>query len=276
MDIFQSNFLMIAFISAVLSAASTALLSVFISLKKISYMGEALAHVSFAGIAFALLTSLNLNLTVLIFVTGIALVIGFISRHNHMDESNITTIFLSVSMAIAIILIRLNKDYTIDLAGYLFGNILLVTATDTINLGILLAANTLFLIFFFKEIFYTTYNLEMAKVFRIPVTLIYYLFLVFLAVNIVITVKIVGIILITAQMILPGITALNFSRKIGKAILMSILISETASICGFFIAHYMNIPSGATIVIMLFILFLFSLIKQRLMSYRKQEAGKIN
>ena len=233
-------------------------------------MSEALAHVSFAGIALALLFGFQLNVTVLIFVVAVAVLIGFISQRNHLDEANTTTIFLAVSMALAIILLRLNKSYTVDLAGYLFGNILLVTSGDIITLGIILCLNLLFLVLFLKELFYMTYNPEIAAVFKIPVTLVYYLFLIFLAVNIVVTVKITGIVLITAQLILPGITALNLARSIRRAIVLSVLVSVLASFAGFLVSYFLAIPSGATIVLLLFLLFLLSLLYRNLIFRQKQ------
>lgn len=259
MDIFDYSFLVIALCGAILSALSTSLLSVFISLKKISYMGEALSHISFAGLALALLLNIPTVPVALVVVVGVAIFIGYLSRRHNLDESNITTIFLSLSMAVAIILLSIKKNYAGDLAGYLFGDILLITSGDLISLIILFAANLLFILLFFKELFYITYNQEISSIFKIPARLVYYLFLIFIAVNIVMTVKVVGIVLITAQLILPGIIALNLTRRIKAAILLSSLASVTASVSGFFISYLLDCPSGATIVVVLFTLFLASL-----------------
>jgi len=260
LEILSLNFLRLAFIGALLSASSTALLSVFISLKKISYMGEALSHVAFAGIALALLLGKNINSVTILFVVIVALCIGIISKGYHLEEANITTIFLSVSMAIGIILISLKKDYTIDVESYLFGNVLLMTRGDIFCLLGLLLINLFFLLLFFKEIFYITYNQEMAKIYKIPVNLTYFLFIILISINIVISVKIIGIILITAELILPGITALNITKRIKLAIIISVLISQLSSVLGFYMSYIMDIPSGATIVLTLFVMFLVSLL----------------
>lgn len=263
LEIFNYQFLIIALIGALLSAASISLLSPFVVLKKISYMGEALAHVSFAGIGIGLLLGWPLNLVTMLFVILIAIIIGLISEKARIEETHITTIFLSVSMALGIIFVSLKKGFTLDLSSYLFGNILLITRLDLVQLLALFILNFLFIIFFYKELFYISYDQEISRVYKIPVKLTYYLFLIFIAINIVVSVKIIGIILITAQFILPGLTALNFCHNVRKAIYISLILSEIAAISGFFISYLLNIPSGATIVLILFLLFLISLIKKK-------------
>lgn len=258
-DIFQYQYLVIAFFCALLTAGSTSILSVFISLKKISYMGEGLAHVSFAGLALAVLLGLNITVTSLIFVIVVALLIGFISRRNNIHESNTTTIFLSVSMALAVIMFNLKQDFVYEASSYLFGDILLVTETDLAAMVVVFVLNLLFLCIFFKELFYITYNQEIAQVFHLPEKLVSYLFLIFLAVNIIITVKIAGIIMITAQLVLPGVSALNFTRKIKIAVLLSFLLAQGAGFSGFFVSYYFQLPPGAAIVLVLFLFFLISL-----------------
>jgi ABC-type Mn2+/Zn2+ transport system permease subunit len=209
------NFLVNALLGAILSGISLSILSPFVTLKKIAYMGEALSHIAFAGIAFALLFSLNLNITTLVFVIIIAGLIGFVSKFFRTEETNVITIFLSVSMALGMVLIALKKDYSFDLASYLFGNVLLISKADLWQLGILTLLNAAFVSLLFKELFYLTYNMTVAGVFGIRVKTIYYGLLFLLAINIVTAVKIAGIILVTAQLILPASIAYRHFSIIG-------------------------------------------------------------
>lgn len=271
-DILQYRFLTNALIAVFLSAAATSQISVFVTLKKLSFLGEAFSHIAFAGIAIALLLGTEMTATTLLFVVFIAVLISIVSKYYNYQETNIITIFLSLSMAIGIILLNLNRDYTPDVASYLFGNVLLVTEKDIFYLFILSLVNLAFIILFFKEMFYLTYNYTIASVFRIPVVLTYYLFTILLAANIVISVKIVGIIMITAQLILPGISALNLTMNVTKAIIISCLIAVIGAVTGFVVSYYLNLPSGACIVILLFILFIVTLLfrqmKNRYSHYR--------
>lgn len=265
-DLLNYGFLRLAIAGCALSAVSAGLLSVFITLKKISYMGEAFSHIAFAGIAIALLFGWSLNLTALVFVLVISFLISLISRNFHIEETNTTVIFLSVSMALGILFINLNRGYTVDLASYLFGNVLLVTRPDIWLLSGLTAVNTLFIVLFFKEILYITYNINIAQIYRIPVTTIYYSFIFLIALNIIISVKIIGVILITAQLILPGISALFITNNIRKAIILSGIISLFCSMLGLVISFMLDIPTGSAIVLALFTIFIISLSISKLSS----------
>ncbi|HMB01625.1 MAG TPA: metal ABC transporter permease [Spirochaetota bacterium] len=264
-ELFSYGFLTTALIVTLLAAASTALLSVFVTLRKLSFMSNALSHVSFAGIALALWTGIGMHSAVLAVVIIVALLTGFLNEYYKVKEENIITVFLAVAMASAVIMLSLTENYTINITSYLFGDILLVEHKDVYRIAVMLLLNFLFIICFFKELFYMCYNQETAAAYGIPVRVIYYVFLIFLAVNIVLTVKIVGIILITAQFILPGITALNITDRIKPAIISSLLISEVAGLGGFGISFYFSkIPTGSMIVIILFLIYLLSFIIKKI------------
>ena len=260
---FEFRFLLIALAGALLSGFSLALFSPFVTLRRISYMGEALSHIAFAGIAIALVLGWNLGLTTLIFVAGISLAIGYLSRKQKLDESNTITIFLSVSMALGIILISLKRGYTFDLASYLFGNVLLISPGELLQLGMLSLLNLIFIGFFYKELFYISYNIDIARVYRVRTELVNSLFLVLLAANIVINLRSAGIILVSAQLILPAVIAANLSRRLPVRILICVLISLISAVCGFLLSWWMNLPTGATIVVFEFLLYLLSQLRLR-------------
>jgi len=256
----EYGFLIHALLGAVLSGISLAILSPFVTLKKIAYMGEALSHIAFAGIALALLFSLNLSLTTTVFVLAVAGLIGFVSRFFQTEETNVITIFLSVAMALGIVLISLKKDYSFDLASYLFGNVLLINRADLWHLGILTILNSAFIVLLFKELFYLTYNMTVAEVFGIRVKTVYYSFLFLLAINIVVAVKIAGVILVTAQLVLPASIAFQYVRRLKPAIIISMIVAVVSSLGGFYISWQFNLPTGAVIVLVEFTLYLLSLI----------------
>ncbi|MBW6513292.1 MAG: metal ABC transporter permease [Candidatus Syntrophosphaera sp.] len=252
-------FLVHALLAAVLSSVSLALFSPFVTLRRISYMGEALSHIAFAGIAIALLFSLNLQLTTLLFVVAVSLAISWLARRHKLEEANTITIFLSVSMALGIILISLKQSYSFDLASYLFGNVLMVTISDLWHLGILLVVNLAFIFLLYKELFYLSYNAEMAQFYRLPANMVNRLFMILLAANIVITLRSAGIILVSAQLILPAATAFNLVKRLDHAVLASALIAILAAVGGFALSWWLNLPTGANIVVLEFLFYLISL-----------------
>ncbi|NCB36862.1 MAG: MFS transporter, partial [Clostridia bacterium] len=146
-------FLITALAGAVLSAISLAIFAPWVTLRKISYMGEALSHIAFAGIAIAIITGINLTLSATIFVCLVSLGISWLARRQQLQEANTITIFLSLSMALGIILISLSRTYSFDLASYLFGNVLLIQSSELLALGILTVMNIAFVLIFIKNEF---------------------------------------------------------------------------------------------------------------------------
>ncbi|MBP7205047.1 MAG: metal ABC transporter permease [Candidatus Cloacimonetes bacterium] len=253
------SFLVYALLASFLSSVCLALFSPFVTLRRVSYLGEALSHIAFAGIALALLLGLNLQFTTLIFVIAVALGITWLARRRQLQEANAITIFLSVSMALGIILISLRRGYTFDLASYLFGNVLLASSADLVHLGILLAVNLFFIVFCYKELFYLSYNADLAEYYRLRVRTVDRLFMILLAANIVITLRAAGIILVSAQLILPAATSFNVVRRLDRAVAVSALIAILAATGGFALSWWLNLPTGANIVLLEFLLYLLSL-----------------
>lgn len=257
------GFIIVALIGAILSGISLAVFAPYVTLRRISYMGEALSHIAFAGIAIALISGMNLTLGAWIFVSIVALLISWLSRKEKIQEANTITIFLSLSMALGIILISLSKNYAFDLSSYLFGNVLLISISEVWALGILNVLNILFILIFYKELFYLSYNPEMAKVFRIRATFIDYLFYLLLAANIVLNLKSAGIILVTAQLILPAVIAFNLANRLGWIILISAIAAVLSALIGFYLSFVFDLPTGATIVIVQASMYALSFIFKR-------------
>ncbi len=253
------SFIIHAILGCILSAISLSLFSPYVNLRKISYMGEALSHIAFAGIAIALFAGLNMQFVTMIFVTGISILIGYLSEKHKLEEANTISIFLSVSMAFGIILIALKRSYTFDLASYLFGNVLMIEISDLVQLLVLSVVNLGFIWFFYKELFYMTYNMEIARVYRIRTDLVNYLFLALLAMNIVINLKIAGIILVTAQLVLPAAIAFNLVHRLKSALILSFVIAVLSAGGGFLLSWHLNLPTGASIVCLQFCFFALSL-----------------
>jgi len=242
-------FLVTAFIAALVSAFGSGLLSTFVVLRRASFTSEAFAHIAFAGMAFALLAGLPYGLVTFAFVAAVAFTVGLASSKMAVAEVNLTTIFLAVSMATGVLLLSLNKGYTPDIADYLFGNILLVGEDDLFVLSILAVVDLVWLAVFFRAMYYTAYNETAAAVYRIPVRLVTTGFLVLLACNIVVAVKIAGVVMITAGLVLPGTIALLITRRILMAHAIAVLVSLGATIGGFLLSYTGDLPTGPLVVL---------------------------
>jgi zinc transport system permease protein len=163
------------------------------------------------------------------------------------------------SMALGIVLVSLSRGYNVDLFGYLFGNILAITEGEVL-LSLFVAILVVgVMMLFLKEIFLTTFNEEIARVSGIHVRAINILFLLVLSVSIVISIKIVGIILISALLVIPGATAQLFAKNLYIMIAISCGVALLSTVLGLLISYEFDIAPGGSIVLTATTLFLISL-----------------
>lgn len=268
-EIFTYDFMIYAIVAGVLSGISCSILSNFVILKKMEFIGDGAAHTVFGGIALAILFGWNTGLVSLITAFLFATIIYIIGKKKRIQENSVIGMLLSLSMALGVIFISLKSGYTPEITSYLFGDILMVNFMDIVILSIILIGILIGLIFFNKELKYYTFNQRMAKIYGVPVNIINYLFLLSVSVVVVTSVKIVGIILVTSLLITPGVTAKLWADSLNKMVVISIIIGGLTSFLGIVFSYYLNIPSGACIVVTLFIVFLISYIIKNIFVIKK-------
>ena len=258
-ETFSAPFMQKALFVGITVSLLAGLISVFVVLRKMSFIGAGISHAAFGGVAIGFFTGLNPVVTAVFYSVAVALGIEFVSRKGKVSEDASIGIFFSSSMALGIVLISLSGNYTVDLFGYLFGNILAITEGE-IMLSVLVAVLVIGIIMLFlKEIFITTYNEEIARVSGIPVRAINTLFLVALAVSIVVSMKIIGIILISALLVIPGATAQLFAKNLYFMIAASCGVAVFSTIAGLFLSYEFDIAPGGGIVLTATAIFLIGL-----------------
>ena len=239
------------------------LISVFVVLRKMSFIGAGISHAAFGGVAIGFFTGLNPVFTAVGYAVAVALGIEFVTRKGKVSEDASIGIFFASSMALGVVLISLSKNYTLDLFGYLFGNILAITEGEVLLCVLVSALVIGIILLFLKEIFTTTYNEEIALVSGIPVRAINTMFLIALAVSIVISMKVVGIILISALLVIPGATAQLFAKSLPFMIAASCGVAVFSTVAGLVLSYEFDIAPGGTIVLTLTFIFLLSLFLKR-------------
>ncbi|WGS64668.1 metal ABC transporter permease [Marinitoga aeolica] len=257
-ELLSYDFMIYAILAAILASFSASLLSNYIVLKKMEFIGEGAAHTAFGGIALAILLDLNIDLISIITAILFGMVIYFISKKEKVNENSVIGMLLSFSMALGVIFLYLKPGYTPELTSYLFGDILMVNADDVKILSIVSITILLFIILFNKELKYYSYNPRMAKNFGVPINLINFIFLIIVSIVVVTSVKIIGIILVTSLLITPGVIGKLFAKSLNQMILISSLSGIFSGFFGIIIAYLFNIPPGPSIVVTLFSLFLIS------------------
>ena len=205
-ELFALGFMQRAFAAGILVALLCAVFSVFVVLKRLSFIGVGISHSAFGGVALGFLLGLSPSLTAILFSGGVALLIGLVNRKGRLHEDTAIGIFFSLTMALGIFLIGISQRYNVDLFGYLFGNILAITRGDLLLVVILVPIVLAFVFSIFKELLFISFDEEVATVSGVPVGPIYYLFLLAMAVTIVIAIKLIGIVLVSALLVLPGAT----------------------------------------------------------------------
>jgi zinc transport system permease protein len=208
------------------------------------------AHSAFGGVALGALLGISPTLTAIGFAVVVANAIGYIGNQGKLSTDTAIGIFFSLAMALGVIFIGMSDQYNVDLFGYLFGNILAITRTDLILIAVLGGLVLASMKLFFKELLFVAYDREVAFVSGMPVAFLDHFFLTILALAVVISIKIIGIVLVSALLVIPGAAAAQITRRYVAMIAAAIVIALISTIGGLLISYYADLASGATIVIL--------------------------
>jgi zinc transport system permease protein len=258
-----SPFMQKALVAGVLVSLLTGLISAFVVLRRMSFVGAGISHAAFGGVAIGFYAGVNPLVAAVIYAVLVAIGIETTAKKGRISEDVSIGIFYSASMAIGIALVSLSQSYNIDLFGYLFGNILAITRDEIILTLITSVIVISVVVFFLKELFLITYNEELARVSGVRVNLLNTLFLVALSVSIVVSIRIVGIIMVSALLVIPGATARLFAKGLRSMIALSCSAGLAAVIAGLFLSYEFDIAPGAGIVLTSAIIFFVSLIAKK-------------
>lgn len=254
-NIFSYPFMVRAMVVGVIIAMCAALIGPFIVLRRQSMIGDGLAHVSFAAVAISLLLG---NQPLLYSVPIVVLASFFIlrlSESKHWDGDAAIGLVSSFSIALGVLISTVNKGFSVDLYSYLFGS-LLVIRTYEVYLSIALGFVCFVLVFlFYRDLVSITYDEEFSKAQGLKVKRLNQLLAVLTSITVVLGIRIVGTMLISALIIFPSVTALRISKSFSGLLRNAVIISIVSVVVGVIGSFYLNLPTGASIVIVNAILF---------------------
>jgi len=245
-----------ALIGGLLIAATCSLMSFFVIVRRLAFSGMGISHAAFGGVAIGIAAGVNPILTAGGFCVLVACGIGWFSRKGRLHEDAVIGILFTASMALGVLLIRAADAYNQDLLSYLFGSILAISWVDVVVLAILSVLAIAFLVLFFKELLFFSFDEETATASGVPVRFVYYGLLITMALTIVVSIKLIGIILVSALLVIPGATGLQVWRNYRGALAVSLVTGLASVVTGLFLSFRFDVASGATIVLILFALFL--------------------
>ncbi|MED3661558.1 metal ABC transporter permease [Ureibacillus terrenus] len=255
--ILHYEFLQNAFLSGIIIDFIAPLLGVFIVVRRMSLIADALSHVTLAGITGGLL--LNQHIAALAFFNPIyfgiaASILGsvLIERlrvlYKHFSELAIP-IIMSCGIGLSAVFISLANGFTTDVMGYLFGTVSAVSRQDLWIIVAIAVIVLLFLTIFYKELFVLSFDEEYAKASGLPATMIHFLFMIIVALTIAASMRIVGILLVSSLITLPVAGAMRLSKGFKETLVYSVVFGEMAVIIGLILAFYLDLAPGGTIVV---------------------------
>lgn len=259
-EILSFPFMQRAIIAGILIGFMASYYGVFIVQRRMSFLGSGLAHTAFGGVALALLLQKEPLLIAIPFTVVIAILITWLKEKSRLSFDTSIGIFFALSAALGIIFLSLREDYSADAFTYLFGSILAVQPIDiyiTLFLGII----TILTVFkYWNKWAYATFDNELAASDRLQVSIDNYILSILLSIVIVVSVKLVGIILIAAFLVIPAASSRLISRTFINMTIFSVIFGIVSALIGLFLSFLMDFPSGATIVIIQTVFFSLCLI----------------
>ncbi|HLR71026.1 MAG TPA: metal ABC transporter permease [Pseudogracilibacillus sp.] len=264
-DIIQFDFLRHTFLTGLLIGIIAPLLGTFLVVRRLSLLADALSHVTLAGIAFGLFIEKQLILPLSPLYSGMGFsVVGAIlieklrSVYTAYQEIGIP-IILSGGVGLSVIFISLANGFNTDLFNYLFGSVSAVSRNDFLSILGISIFIIVIIIIFYKELLTLSFDEEHATVSGIHSNRIHFLFIVLTALVIAVSIRIVGVLLVSALMTLPVASAMRIAVSFKQLIFFSILFAEIAVIVGLISGYYLSIPPGGTIVMVAIIILMISL-----------------
>jgi zinc transport system permease protein len=252
-------------------AALLALLGVLVTARGLSYLGDGLSHAAFGGIALGMYLRLTTPLAVAIPFTALAAIgIGMLRRKGGLRSDVAMAVLFAVCFAVGVVLLRTAKrtQQTFDPESLLFGNVLLVGADDLyIVLGIA-AVTTIFFLFAWTRVAYATFDEELARLSGIHVGWLESALLALLAAVVVASIRLAGVVLVSAFLVIPAATGRLVGRSLGGVVGWAMAFGVGGVLLGFVVAHSLAWPEGAAIVLMLAALFAFAIMLSRLRGLR--------
>lgn len=257
---FSYGFAQRALAGGMIIAVVCSLLSFFVVVRRMAFLGMGISHAAFGGVAIGLASGVDPFLAAGGFCLLVSVGIGWFKRRGRLHEDTVIGVLFATAMAMGVVLVRLAKAYNLDLMSYLFGSILALTWRDVALMGIFGSLVVAFLVLFFKELLFVAFDEDTAAASGLPVRFVYYGLLAVMALTVVVSIKLVGIILVSALLVIPGAAGMQLFRNYRGVMAFSVAAGVFSVALGLYLSYRFDVASGATIVLVLFAVFLLSLL----------------
>jgi len=243
------GFMQRGLVASVIVGVVCAVMGTFVVLKGLAFIGDAVSHATFPGLVIAYIVGAPLYIGGAIAAVATALAIGLVSRRGRLRFDTSVGVLFAGTFAFGVLLFSTIKNYVADLLGYLLGNVLGISPGDLIQLAILGAIVLAIVLAIRKELLFATFDPLGAAASGLPVAFLEYLLLALLGVTIVVSIQAVGIIMVVAMLVTPSATAQLLVVRFGRMMLIAVLIASVSAVTGLYLSFYLNLASGASIVL---------------------------
>ncbi|MCG3780455.1 MAG: metal ABC transporter permease [Candidatus Nitrosopumilus limneticus] len=250
LDVLSYGFMQKALIAGISVAIICSFMGTFLVLRRYALFGDGIAHVAFGGISVGLFLGVAP-----LWSAFVVSVLGGLGLQKLRSSTKISgdaavAVILVSGLAVGVTLVSASGGFSVDLFSFLFGSILLISLEDTITIIGISAGIVVMLLVFQKQFLHISFNEEQAKVAGLNVTMLNYLFVVIAAVTVVTSMRLVGILLISALIVIPNLSAMLFGKGFKKTIVISVSMSVVSVVVGIFLSYYLNLaPSGMIVLI---------------------------
>jgi len=249
-------FMQRALFATLIVAVACAVVGAFVVSKGLAFIGDALAHASFAGIALALLLRRSISFGAAAAAVAMSLAITLVSRRGRVSADTASGVLFAGAFSLGIVLISPARNYTVDLFAYVFGNVLGIGNEDLVVIAGAGLVVILAIVLLYRELVFVAFDPVMAEAEGIPVDLLRYVLLGLIGLTVMAAVKALGIVLVVAMLVTPAATAGMLTHRFQGIMLLGAALAAVAAVVGLYVAFYANVASGASTVLVSTLMFL--------------------
>lgn len=264
LELFQLPFMQRALIGGILTGITGGILGSLTILRQLSFFSDALGHSALLGISLGYLFGLNPSFVLLPFVVILALLVSYLLERTRLWTDALLNIISSSAMAIAIITLSFVGQYKGGLDNILFGDILAIQTMDLVFSGVLLSVSMLYIGLTLRTQMLLTVDESLAIARGVPVSTHHRIFIVLLSLVVGISIKGIGVLLVSAFVVIPACAAQQLSRTFTHYVLLSVGLGVLSAVCGMVLSAWFNLPSGPSIVATQLVIFLTAMVLPRL------------
>ena len=250
LEILAFEFFRNAVIAGLIASIACGIIGSYVVVKRLVSLSGGLAHAAFGGVGLGYFLGIDPFLGAAGFTLGIAFLIGTIREKFGQYMETLVGAVWAAGMAVGILFIALTPGYAPELFGFLFGNILLIPTGDLILMGLLALVILVIVIAAFNQLMAVTFDEEYARVMNLPVTALFLLLIILIALTVVVLLRVVGIILVIALLTIPPAIAREYSKDLKTMMALSVMTASLFTIGGLFLSYALDVPSGATIILL--------------------------